>query len=256
MAGKKRDTDDGHIRLNVGLLMTVSLFLILLTFFILLNSIAVIDEQKKLLAIGSLMGPFGRLHGGLSPSGTGESIMTPFAHMTQERVKIIELLSLLEKTMVGQVKIESGEGREVITINERVLFGKDKSRLKPSSYHVLDELCHITRKGDYPVKIVGYTDNRPGEGMGFKSNWEFSSLMAIQVLKYFVSKGKIAPERLSAYGRGSNNPIASNATRESRAQNRRVDIVLNFRAPLYVKRILKKKPAGIFTYKDFDFRIF
>ena len=235
MAGKKRDRDDGPIKLNVGLLMTVSLFLILLTFFILLNSIAIIDEEKKLMAIGSLMGPFGRLHGGLSPSGTGESIMTPFAHMTQERVKIIELLSLLD---------------------ERVLFGKDKSRLKPSSYHVLDELCHITRKGDYPVKIVGYTDNRPGEGMGFKSNWEFSSLMAIQVLKYFVSKGKIAPERLSAYGRGSNNPIASNATRESRAQNRRVDIVLNFRAPLYVKRILRKKPAGIFTYKDFDFRIF
>jgi hypothetical protein len=35
-----------------------------------------------------------------------------------------------------------------------------------------------------------------------------------------------------------------------------VDIVLKYRAPLYVKRIFRKKPAGIFTYKDFDFRIF
>ena len=256
MAGKKRDRDDGPTKLNVGLLMVISLFLILLTFFIMLNSIAVIDERKKLLAIGSLMGAFGSLPGGLSSSKTGESIMTPSPPITQERMDIDELLSLMEKAIVGEVRIESVDGREVITINESVLFGKDKSRLKPSSYRVLNDLCHIMRKGDYPVEIVGHTDNRPGEGMGLKSNWEISSLMAIQVLKYFVSNGKIAPERLSAYGRGSNSPIASNATRESRAQNRRVDIVLRFRAPLYVKRIFKKKPAGIFTYKDFDFRVF
>ena len=255
MAGKKRDRDDVP-KLDVGLLMTISLFLILLTFFIMLNSIAVIDERKKLAAIGSLMGAFGCLPGGLSPSKTGESIMTPFAPMTEERVDIIELLSIMEKTMAGQVKIESGEGREVITINERALFGEDKSRLKPSSFPLLNNLCHIMKKGGYPVDIIGYTDSTPAEDKGFKSNWETSSLMAIQVLKYFVSKAKIDPERLSAFGRGGNSPIASNATRESRAQNRRMDIVLNFRAPLHVKRIFKKKPAGIFTYKDFDFRIF
>jgi len=185
MAGKKRDRDDVP-KLNVGLLMTISLFLILLTFFILLNSIAIIDERKKHLAIGSLMGAFGSLPGGLSPSETGESIMAPFAPMTQERADIIELLSIMEKTMVGQVKIESGEGREVITINERALFGKEKPRLKPSSFPLLNNLCHIMRKGDYPAEIVGYTDNRPAEDEGFRSNWETSSLMAIQVLKYFV----------------------------------------------------------------------
>jgi chemotaxis protein MotB len=255
MAGKKIDREDGP-KMNVGLLMTVSLFLILLTFFIMLNSIAVIDERKKLLAIGSLLGAFGSHHGGISPSKTGESIMTPSAPITQDRVDIAELLSLMEKAVVGQVKFESGEGREVITINESFLFGKDRSRLKPSSYRVLNELCHIMRKGAYPVEIVGYTDRTPAEDKGFKSHWETSSLMAIRVLTYFVSKGEIAPERLSAYGRGSNSPIASNATRESRAQNRRVDIVLKYRAPLYVKRIFRKKPAGIFTYKDFDFRIF
>ena len=255
MAGKKRDRDD-RPKINVGLVMTVSLFLILLTFFILLNSIAVVDERKKLLGIGSLMGAFGSLPGGLSPPKTGESIMTPFAPMTQQSLDIIELLSLVEKTMVGQVKIESAEGREVITINESVLFGKDKSRLKSSSFPLLNKLCHIMKKGDYPVEIIGYTDRTPAEDKGFKSNWESSSLMAVQVLKYFVARGKIAPDRLSAYGRGSNSPIASNETRESRAQNRRVDIILRFRVPLYVKRILKKKPAGIFTYKNFDFRIF
>lgn len=255
MAARKRQGDDGP-KLDVTLVMTVSLFLILLTFFILLNSIAVIDDRKKLLAIGSLLGAFGSLPGGLSPSKTGESIMTPFAPMMQDTLDIVELLSLLEKTTVGQVKVASVEGEEVITINESALFREDRSSLKPSSYPLLDKICSVIRRGDYPVDIVGYTDNTPAEEKGFGSNWELSGSMAIQVLKYFVATGKIAPERLTAYGRGSNNPIVSNDTRASRAQNRRIDIILNYAAPVYVKRIFRKRPAGIFTYKSFDFRIF
>jgi chemotaxis protein MotB len=255
MAIKKRNRDD-ESKLDVGLVMTISLFLILLTFFILLNSIAVIDEQKKLLAIGSLLGAFGALPGGISPSKTGESIMSPFAPMTNERLDIVELLSRMDKMMVGQVRRESNSGREVITISESVLFGADKHQLKPSSFPLLNKICGIMRKGDYPVEIVGHTDSRPGEDKGFRSNWELSSLMAMQVLKYFVGKGRVSAERLSAYGRGSTHPVASNDTRESRAQNRRVEVILDFNAPLYVKRIFKKRPAGTFTYKNFDFNLF
>ena len=70
MVKKKTDIDD-ESKVDVGPLMTVCLFLILLTFFVLLNSIAVIDERKKIRAIGSLLGAFGSLHGGLSPLKTG-----------------------------------------------------------------------------------------------------------------------------------------------------------------------------------------
>jgi chemotaxis protein MotB len=255
MAPRKRRGDEVP-RLNVTLVMAVSLFIILLTFFVLLNSIAVIDEKKKLVAIGSLLGAFGSLPDGLSPSKTGESIMTPFAPMMQDKFDIVELLSLLEKTTVGQVKVTSIEGEEVITINESVVFREDRSSLKPSSYPLLNKICRVIGKGDYPVEIVGYTDNIPAEEKGFRSNWELSGSMAIQVLKYFVAMGEIAPERLTAYGRGSNNPIAANDTRASRAQNRRIDIILKYAAPAYVKRIFRKRPAGIFTYKSFDFRVF
>ena len=255
MAARKRNREDGPT-INITLVMTVCLFLILLTFFILLNSIAVIDEQKKLLAIGSLLGAFGALPGGISPSKTGESIMSRFAPMTDEKLDIVELLSRMDRMMVGQVRRESNRGREVITISESVLFGADKHQLKPASFPLLNKICGIMRKGDYPVEIVGHTDGRPGEDKGFRSNWELSSLMAIQILKYFVGKGRISAERLSAYGRGSTHPVASNDTRESRAQNRRVEVILDFNAPLYEKRIFKKRPAGTLTYKNFDFKVF
>ena len=80
--------------------------------------------------------------------------------------------------------------------------------------------------------------------------------MAIQLVKYFVSKGTVSPKRLNAYGSGSYRPVASNATRQSRSQNKRVEIILNTKAPAYIKRIFKKKPYGLFTYKKFDFRVF
>jgi chemotaxis protein MotB len=254
MAKRKRSREGGPA-INITLVMTISLFLILLTFFILLNSIAVIDEQKKLLVIGSLMGAFGALPGGILPANTGEYIMSPFAPVTDERLDIVELISLVERMMVGQVKHESSKDREVITINESVLFGVDKHQLKPSALPLLNKICGIIRKGDYPVQIVGHTDSRPGTNKGFKSNWELSSLMAIQVLKYFVGKGGVSAERFSAYGRGSTLPVASNATRESRAQNRRVEVILDFSAPLYVKRIFQKRQTGTFTYKNFDFKL-
>jgi chemotaxis protein MotB len=255
MARGKRNREDGP-PVNITLVMMISLFLILLTFFILLNSIASIDEQKKLIGIGSVLGAFGSFPGGISASHTGESLTGPFATMTNDRPDIVELFSFMDRMIVGQVRRESSKDKEVITINESVLFGVDRRQLKPSAFPLLNKICGIMRRGDYPVEIVGHTDSRPGENKGFRSNWELSSLMAMQVLKYLVGKGGISAERLSAYGRGCTRPVASNNTRESRAQNRRVEVILHFNAPLYVKRILKKTPTGSFTYKDFDFKIF
>jgi len=253
MAARKRN-QEGRPAIDITLVMTVSLFLILLTFFILLNSIAVVDEQKKLLAFGSLLGAFGALPGGISASNTGESILAPFAPMTDERLDIVELLSLIDKMPIGQVRRESSKDKEVIIISESALFGVDKHQLKSSAVPLLIKLCDIVRKGDYPVEIVGHTDSRPAENKGFRSNWELSSLMAIKILKYLVAKGGISAGRLSAYGQGSTRPITSNDTRESRAQNRRVEVILDFKPPLYVKRIFKK--TGTFTYKNFDFKLF
>lgn len=255
MVKRKRDIDDAP-GVNVGSIMTVSLFLILLTFFILLNSIAVIDDRRMMLATGSLLGAFGSFHGGLSPLKTGESVMPLSPPMIEEKMDVEELLATMDKKILSRIKIGSYKDKEIITINEKVLFDKDKSKLKSSSYPLLNKLCILIRKGDYPVEIVGHTDNRPAEEKEYKSNWELSTLMAIQVLRYFVEKPKVSPERLTAYGCGSHKPIVSNETRLLRAQNRRVDIILNFKAPAYIKRIYRKKPPGIFTYKKFDFRVF
>jgi hypothetical protein len=79
--------------------------------------------------------------------------------------------------------------------------------------------------------------------------------MAIHVLRYMVEKGRVLPVRVAAYGRGDLNPITTNETRISRAQNRRIDILLDYKAEPHIRRIFKDKKSAFITYKKFDFRI-
>ena len=119
----------------------------------------------------------------------------------------------------------------------------------------LDQLCGLIGRGVYPIEITGHTDNRPAEDKGYRSNWEMSTLMAVRVLRYMVEKGGILPNRVAASGKGDQNPITSNETRKSRAQNQRIDIVLDYKAQPHVRRIFKDKKSAFITYKKFDFRI-
>jgi chemotaxis protein MotB len=253
---KKYDDDSGA---DIGMVMTVSLFLILLTFFILLNSIAVIDDNRTRLAIGSLIGAFGGLPGGLSPMESGKSVLPPTAPMIEEELTLEQLMSYVKrdlKGMEGDIRLENIGGQNKIIINEAGLFMGNEFKIKPSIQPLLDKLGQVINKGSFPVEIAGYTDNAIHPEKGYESNWKMSTIMALKVLKYFVSQCGILPDRLTAYGCGSNHPITSNESIQSRAQNRRVEIELKYKAPAYIKRIFKKKPAGFFTYKKFDFKIF
>ncbi len=255
---KKRKGDDDS-SVDVGMVLTVSLFLIILTFFILLNSIAVIDEHRTRVAIGSLIGAFGGLPGGLSPMDTGKSVLPPSAPMIDETLTVEQLMSYVQRDvngMPGDIKIEANGKEKKIIINERVLYSEKKRKLKSSIRPFLNKVGQIINHGDFPVEIAGYTDNVLDPENGYRSNWELSTLMALNVLKYFVSDCGVLPGRLTAYGNASNHPIDSNDTRTSRAQNKRVEICLKYNPPSYIKRIFEKKSSGFFTYKKFDFKIF
>jgi len=79
------------------------------------------------------------------------------------------------------------------------------------------------------VVVYGYTDNKPvGSALkrkGIDNNIDLSSKRADDVVAYFVSQG-INPNIISAKGFGDTHPAAPNNTRQGRAQNRRIEIVV------------------------------
>ena len=255
MARKKKKSDEGS-GADVGVVMTCSLFLIILTFFILLNSIAVIDDRKQRLAIGSLVGSFGSLSGGLSKLKTGESLMPSSSPLVDQKTDINALLESLTVDMTNNVRIEKKREQGRLSIQAQALFKEGTHIMKSAQIPLLDRLSAFINTGEYPVDIVGHTDNRPASQKGYASNWEETSFMAMQVFQYLVEKGGVSPKRITAYGRGGQDPADSNDTKESRRLNRRVTVVLKFNVPEAAKRVFEEQPSGNFTYKRFNFEVF
>jgi chemotaxis protein MotB len=236
--------------------LIVSLFIILLAFFIVLNSIGVVDERRKIEALGSLIGSFGVLPGGLSPmKSEGQSISPSQAPIVPPETDLMEELGISE-AISGLVSLWTSPEGKVITIRDKVIFDEGSYKIRLSSYGFLKKLCEIINQDRYPVEITGHTDNRPPDEKSFHSNWEISSLRAMEVLKFFAVIGKVPPTRLTAYGCGEYKPIASNKTRQTRAQNSRVDIILDHRCEAKLKQVYREGSSRFFVFKRFLFRMF
>ena len=101
-----------------------------------------------------------------------------------------------------------------------IQFDLDKYNIKPEYEPLLDEaVASLKSKPDVKVVISGYTDN---SGTA-QYNMVLSERRAKAVLDYFTSHG-ISASRLQAVGHGLEDPVASNATADGRALNRRVEL--------------------------------
>jgi chemotaxis protein MotB len=79
--------------------------------------------------------------------------------------------------------------------------------------------------GDRDFLVAGHTDNVPIRTMLYPSNWELSTRRAVEVVHILVAQG-MNPKVLAAAGYGEFDTVAPNDTAEHRAQNRRIEIVL------------------------------
>lgn len=254
MKKKKRQEDPPQADLLP--VMTVSLFLILLTFFILLNSIAVIDEKRVRVALGSILGAFGSYTGGYSASRSGDILIQPGAPMELQEMDFVKVLNLEHQDIADHVEMVYRDDNQSFVLESRFLFEPDSLALQPDSKTFLDNLVSLIHPGTYPVEIIGHAGEVPGEDTGYETAWERSFHMAEAVFQYLKTREDALGGRLHAYGAGVNRPRFSTGTRRSRALNDRVEITLYPGASMDTQRILKKKPSNIFTFDTFDFRIF
>lgn len=111
----------------------------------------------------------------------------------------------------------------VITLSGEVLFPSGQSTLLPGAMVKLNDVADALTKGNPESKIVveGHTDSQGKADF----NQDLSLKRASAVRDYLVSRG-IAGDRISATGLGSTRPIAPNNNPEGRANNRRVEIVV------------------------------
>jgi len=107
-----------------------------------------------------------------------------------------------------------------IIVLQGTSFGFDSAELTAEARAILGEQAAVLEKeADIKVEIAGHTDSTGPEA----HNQGLSERRAKAVEEYLISKG-ISADRLKPVGYGPSSPIASNATREGRAANRRVEL--------------------------------
>jgi outer membrane protein OmpA-like peptidoglycan-associated protein len=111
----------------------------------------------------------------------------------------------------------------VITLEGSVLFVTGKSELLPIARQRLDRVAEVLKKVDEDKLLVveGHTDSRGPDEL----NQKLSLDRAASVREYLISRG-IKPGRIQATGQGELRPVAPNDTPEGRAQNRRVELII------------------------------
>lgn len=212
MAGKrkKRGGDDGGDSPpddNFAVMFT-SLNLILLSFFILLSSIAVLDDKRTLKVLGSLRGSFGILEGGENPvkEGTNLTRVDPMVSgekstFENEVASELEQLAKRSNTKHGAQEValvQTSDGLQ-LTFSKRIMFRPGATELNPRIYPMLDRVAHLLAKFKLLVVVRGYTD--PKKPRDFPSNVELSSSRAVRVARYLVEAAGMEPQYVRAEGR-------------------------------------------------------
>jgi outer membrane protein OmpA-like peptidoglycan-associated protein len=115
----------------------------------------------------------------------------------------------------------------VITLSGGVLFASGKSVLLPGAQTGLDQVADALKaQEDNKILIEGHTDSKGNDA----SNLALSKARAEAVQSYLATHG-IAADRMTANGLGASRPVADNNTAEGRANNRRVEIVVQSMEP-------------------------
>ncbi|WP_439332633.1 OmpA family protein [Shewanella canadensis] len=131
-----------------------------------------------------------------------------------------ELRKQLQSTGVSVTR--SGDNI-VLNMPNEVTFGVDQTDLSSGAKRVLNSVALVAKEYDQTqLNVLGYTDSSGAESY----NLRLSKIRAIEVGNYLVAQ-KIEYGRVKSEGLGESRPIATNATAEGRAQNRRVEIVLS-----------------------------
>ncbi|NQU19268.1 OmpA family protein [bacterium] len=177
------------------------------------------------------------------------SDIVKISELSKEINKLSKSKAILEKKLKEEisdkkVSLSMQEKGLVVTFLSEVLFDSGKSNIIKKANISLDKVADVLLKSasGMDVGIEGHTDNQPIKYSGWESNWELSGARARSVLNYLIKRG-VSAERLSFIGYGEYRPVVSNATKEDRQKNRRVEIVI---LPTMTKdRQIKEAPKKV-----------
>ncbi len=148
----------------------------------------------------------------------------PPAPSAAEQLKKVEGF-LQEQIDDGTVEVFQKGNTLIIRIKGSGMFGSGSDSLQKKFEKPIERVARALNDESGPVIVVGHSDNVPIRSSRFPSNMHLSLARAKSVMSG-MARVMEDPSRLTAEGRADKEPIADNGTREGRARNRRIEVVL------------------------------
>ena len=162
----------------------------------------------------------------------------------EEKVKELEQLIKLKDESVNKLKetltnaligykenglnVTSRDGKVYVSVDEKLLFQSGKVDVDPNGKKALLKLCETLKSNiDFDIIVEGHTDNMPIKTARFEDNWDLSVLRATAITRIMTKEGKIDSKKIIPAGRGENFPVDNADSKEARAKNRRIEIIIS-----------------------------
>jgi len=226
-------THENHER---WLLTYADMITLLVAFFIMLYSISNVEKQKLVRFSNGVQASLGVAGGGPSPIGRAPDRVGKRPNILQSDPSAAEKIYASVTRLVKQRNLQSEvsvsmdpDGAIIRLASGGMLFEVGTADLKPRTREILDALYgaiapEVAANRIRKIRVEGHTDDAPIRTEHFPSNWQLSTARATNVVQYLAERHPILNARLEAAGCADIRPVASNATPEGRAKNRRVEI--------------------------------
>jgi chemotaxis protein MotB len=128
---------------------------------------------------------------------------------------------------VGNLELRQEDGGLRVIVTDQVLFDSGQAVLRPDGLTILDVVGNALKPLDNQIVIEGHTDSDPIKPGGYyTTNLQLSTDRAVAVTLYFSDVLGLDGPSLTPAGRADWEPLATNATSEGKAKNRRVEILV------------------------------
>jgi len=125
------------------------------------------------------------------------------------------------------IEINVEKGVVFVSISDKLLFRSGSYQVSNRAKEVLGKVAKVVKdKKDFEFMVEGHTDTDPISNSCIEDNWDLSTKRATAIVRILQKDFNVDPARMTAAGRSEYVPVASNATTDGKAANRRTRIVV------------------------------
>lgn len=247
------------------MIIFADLMTLLLTFFVILVSMSVIDEQSHVRVAESVHSVFGlqeKLFNYDSPFDNQSVVSGVQSTRSDDRGQKARQLVFADNQ---HLTLRQTESSIIIEVDSDVLFQPGSGTITDIGREALDRLVPFFLNMRFPAVIAGHSATGYSEGVHtvlseerlVDSTWGLSMDRALAVYHHFLSRN-VDKQLLKLESFGSHRPEYDNASAEGRRRNRRVDLTLDKRNPglapgLNGRGSQDGQNGGSYIFRDFEF---